>query len=150
MSDIPNNPAPETPRENEIADYYDGVKQIEMQGYEGGIKKARNALFVTAGLLLLGEILAVSMSRLEWTPLMIGIVAIEVGIFVALGFWTKSKPYSAIIIGLILFILYWIAGIIINGADAAYKGIIIKIVIIVYLAQALKPAKNWEETKKTM
>jgi len=81
---------------------------------------------------------------------MIGIVAIEVGIFVAHGFWTKNKPYSAIIIGLILFILYWIAGIIINGTEAAYKGITIKIVIIVYLAQALKPAKVWEDTKKTM
>ncbi|MBM3415985.1 MAG: hypothetical protein FJY20_05970 [Bacteroidetes bacterium] len=68
MSENQNNPSPETPRENEIADYYDGVKKLEMQGYEGGIKKARNALFVTAGLLLLGEILAGSMSGLEWTP----------------------------------------------------------------------------------
>jgi hypothetical protein len=134
MPEKHNNFSPETPRENEIADYYDRIKKLEMQSYEGGIKKARNALFVTAGLLLLGEILAVSMSGLKWTPLMIGIIAIEVGIFFALGFWTKQKPYSAIIIGLILFILYWIAGIIINGPEAAYKGIIINVVIIVYLA----------------
>lgn len=150
MSDNQNTPAPETPRENEIADYYDGVKKLEMQGYESGIKKARTALFVTAGLLLLGEILFVSMSGSQWTPLMIGVIAIEVGIFVALGFWTKTKPYSAIIIGLILFVLYWIAGIMLNGVENAYKGVIIKIVIIVYLAQALKPAKAWEETRKTL
>lgn len=150
MSENQPNPAPEKPHENEIADYYDGVKKIEMQGYETGIKKARTALFVTAGLLLLGEILTASMTGVEWTPLMIGIVAIEVGIFVALALWTKTKPYSAIITGLVLFILYWIASIAINGAEAAYKGVIIKIVIIVYLAQAIKPAKAWEETKKTM
>lgn len=148
MSENQNNPAPETPRENEISDYFDGVKKLEMQGYESGIKKARTALFVTAALLLLGEILTVSMSGLQWTPLMIGIVAIEVGIFIGLAFWTKTKPYSAIITGLILFVLYWIAAIVINGGEAAYKGIIVKVIIIVYLAQAIKPAKAWEDAKK--
>ncbi|MBL7745822.1 MAG: hypothetical protein JNM19_00220 [Chitinophagaceae bacterium] len=138
----------EEKKEDVISEYYDGVKKLELQGYETGIKKARTALFVTAGLLLLGEILTASMSGIEWTPLMIGIVVIEVGIFIALGFWTKTKPYSAIITGLVLFILYWIAGIAINGFEAAYKGIFVKIIIIVYLAQAIKPAKAWEDTKR--
>ncbi len=148
MSENQSTPPPEEKKEDVISEYYEGVKNLELQGYETGIKKARTALFVTAGLLLLGEILTVSMTGIEWTPLMIGIVAIEVGIFVALGFWTKTKPYSAIITGLVLFILYWIAGIAINGFEAAYKGVIVKIIIIVYLAQAIKPAKAWEDTKR--
>jgi|GEM_PF-5793490 len=65
MPETHSNLSPETPRENEIADYYDGINKLEIQSYEGGIKKARNAQFVTAGLLLLGEILAVSMSGLK-------------------------------------------------------------------------------------
>ena len=150
MSENQNNPNPEVPQENAISDYYDGVKKLEMEGYESGIKKARTALFVTAALLLIGEVISVSMSGLEWTPLLIGIVAIEVGIFIALGFWTKTKPYSAIIIGLIVFILYWILTIVVNGPEAAIKGIIVKIIIIVYLVQAIKPAKAWEDTKKTL
>jgi glucose dehydrogenase len=123
---------------------------MEMQGYESGIKKARTALFVTAFLVLLGEVLTVSMAGLEWTPLMIGIVAIEVGIFVALALWTKTKPYTATVVGLIVFVLYWIAAIALNGTEAAYKGIIVKVIIIVTLVQAIKPAKAWEDTKKTL
>ncbi len=150
MSDNQNQSNPEAPRQNEISEYVDGVKKMEMQGYESGIKKARTALFVTAFLVLLGEVLSVSMAGLEWTPLMIGVVAIEVGIFIALALWTKTKPYTATVVGLIVFILYWIAAIALNGGEAAYKGIIVKVIIIVTLVQAIKPAKAWEDTKKTL
>ena len=119
-----------------------------MEGHETGIKKARNALFVTAAIILLGEIISASASGVPFTALLIGIIAVEVGIFVALGFWTKTKPYTAIVVGLILFIVLWIAAIAIIGGKAAYSGIIIKIVIISYLASALKPAKAWEDLKK--
>lgn len=150
MEENPINDPQEPPRENEIANYYEDVKKMEMQGYESGIKKARNALFVTAGLLLLGEVLSASMNNIPWTPLLIGIVVIEVGIFVALGLWTKTKPFSAIVTGLVLFVLYWIFTIVFVNKEAAYKGIIVRVIIIVILAQALKPAKAWEDTKKTM
>ena len=150
MSDNQHPTPPETPKENVISEYVDGVKKMEMQGYESGIKKARTALFVTAFLVLLGEVLTISMAGLEWTPLMIGIVAIEVGIFVALAFWTKTKPYTAIVVGLIVFVLYWVAAIALNGLENAYKGVIVKVIIIVTLVQAIKPAKAWEDTKKTL
>lgn len=144
------SPPPAPGEENAISDYYDDVKKLEMRGYESGIRKARNALFVTAGLLLLGEILSASTNHIPWTPLLIGIVVVEVGVFVALGLWTKTKPFSAIVTGLILFVLYWIATIIIVGVEASYSGIIVKLIIIVTLAQAVKPARAWEETKKTL
>lgn len=150
MSDNQNPTTSEAPKENEISDYFDGVKKNEMQGYESGIKKARTALFVTAFLVLLGEVLTVSMAGLEWTPLMIGVVAIEVGIFVALALWTKTKPYTATVVGLIVFVLYWIAAIALNGVETAYKGIFVKVIIIVTLVQAIKPAKAWEDLKKTL
>jgi len=148
MSENQNPDNQQPPVENEIADYYDGVKKLEMEGYETGIKKARNALFVTAVIILLGEIISASTSGVPFTPLLIGIIAVEVGIFVALGFWTKTKPYTAIIVGLVLFIVMWIAAIAIIGGQAAYSGIVIKIIIISYLASALKPAKAWEDLKK--
>ena len=150
MSDNSNQTQPDAPQEHVISEYVDGVKKLEMQGYETGIKKARTALFVTAVLLLIGEVLSVSMAGLEWTPLLVGIVAVEVGIFVALAFWTKTKPYTAIVVGLIIFILYWILGIALNGPEAAFKGIIVKVIIIVNLAQAIKPAKAWQDLKKSM
>jgi len=134
--------------ENEIADYYEGMKKMELEGYQTGIKKARNALFVTAALLLVGEIISAASSGLEITPLLIGIVVVEVGAFIGLALWTKTKPFTAIITGLILFVLLWVAAIVYVSPDAAYKGIVIRIVIIVNLITAIKPAKAWEDAKK--
>ena len=146
MKDNQTDPAPKS--EHEIADYYDGVKKLEIQGYETGIKKARTALFVTAGLLLLGEIISASSIDFAFTPMMIGIIVFEVGIFIALALWTKTKPYTAIITGLIIFILLWGAAIALIGSKGIYSGIIVKIIILVNLVSALKPAKAWEDAKK--
>ena len=42
---------------NEITEYYEGVKRLEIQGYETGIKKARNTLFFTAALFFIIELI---------------------------------------------------------------------------------------------
>ena len=148
MSEVQNKENEQKPAENEIADYYDGVKKLEMKGHESGIKKARNALFITAALLLIGEVITMSQSGLEWTPLAIAIVAVEVGIFIALGFWTKTKPFTAIVVGLIVFIGLWIWALSVVGFDQIARGILVRIIIIGVLISALKPAKAWEDLKK--
>lgn len=148
MSENQNPGNQQPPAENEIADYYEGVKKLEMEGYETGIRKARNALFVTAAIFFIAEMITAGTSGIGFTPLVIVIALIESGIFVALGFWTKTKPYTAIIVGLILFILQWVLAIAVVGGRAAYGGIIIKIIIISYLVSALKHAKAWEDLKK--
>jgi hypothetical protein len=150
MTEDPNSqPSTET-KGDEIANYYDDVKKMDMQGYEAGIKKARNALYVTALLILIGELISASAMGIALTPMLIGVALFESGIFVALALWTKTKPYTAIIVGLIVFILMWVISIAVLGGKAAYSGIIVRIVIISYLVSALKPAKAWEETKKTL
>lgn len=141
--------------ENVISDYYDGVKKLDMQGYETGIKKARNALFITAGLYLLWEIIAVSRAGISFSDLpasYFAIVVVEVGGFVGLALWTKSKPHTAIIVGIILFVLLWILAVALSEdkGKAIVSGIIVKIIILVNLISALKPAKAWEDTKKTL
>lgn len=148
MSENQNPDNQQPPAENEIADYYDGVKKLEMEGHETGIKKARNALFVTAAVIFIGELVSAGVSGIGITPLLIGIALVEAGIFVGLGFWTKTKPYTAIIVGLIIFILMWVLAIAVTGGRAAYSGIIVRIIIISYLVSALKHAKAWEELKK--
>jgi len=137
--------------ENEIADYFEGVKKVEMLGLETGIKKARNALFVTAALVLIGEIISIAAAGAGFPPLAIVVIAVEVGIFVGLAFWTKTKPYTAIIVGLIVFILLWILAIVIASREGKpiYSGILVRIIIISILISALKSAKAWEDLKKT-
>lgn len=133
---------------NEITDYYDGVKRMELEGYESGIKKARTALFVTAGLFFVMELITAAVSDIPLTPLFWAIIVIEAGVFVALGFWTKTKPYAAIIIGMVFFILLWGLAVAVSGFRGAFGGIIVRIIIIVYLAKAIGPAKAWEEAKR--
>jgi hypothetical protein len=41
--------------QDQIADYHADINQIHLEGYELGVKKARNALFWAAGLILLGK-----------------------------------------------------------------------------------------------
>jgi len=139
-----------TGTENEIADYYDGLKQLELQGYEAGVRKARNALFVTAVLTFIGELISIELTGLTFTPVLVGIALVEAAIFVGLALWTKKKPYTAIIIGLAVFIGLWILAIVGSGFRGAIGGIIVRIIIISYLISALKPARAWEGAKRNM
>jgi len=148
MAENQNAGDSESPRKDEIAEYYEGVKKMELEGYETGIKKARNALFVTAALTFAGEMISVALSGGVYTTPVIVVALIEAGIFVALAFWTKTKPYSAIITGLILYIGMWILAIVLVGVRAAYGGIVVRLIILAYLINALKHAKAWEQAKR--
>jgi hypothetical protein len=132
---------------NEITEYYEGVKKLEIAGYESGIKKARNTLFFTAALFFVSELILGALADAEFTPLFFAIIIIQSGIFIALAFWTKRKPYAAILIGLIYFLLLLALSIMLYGFEAAYKGIIVKIIVITFLVRAIKPARAWEEAK---
>jgi len=134
--------------ENAISDYYDGVKELEMRGYESGVRKARTVLFVTAALVFAGEFISASIYKITMTPTLIGIAVIESALFVGLALWTRRKPYTAIMVGLIVFIGLWVLAIIGSGFRGAIGGIIVRVIIISYLISALKPAKDWEEAKR--
>ncbi len=91
----------------------------------------------------------------EFTPLVIGVILVETGIFVALGFFTKSKPYTAIILGLIAFVLIIGFSATIYGlregsagvVKALFGGIIVKILIFISLVRPLKDAKELQQLK---
>jgi hypothetical protein len=142
--------------ENNKEDALDGTSEsifteneFSMEGYDKNIRQARNTLFFLAGLqLLLGiYLLFNSSSNAGWISFVItALVAI---IFLGLGFWTKQKPYNAIIFALIIYILLW-AGDCILDATYIYKGILVKIIVIVYLAKGLKDAKEAQNMKAIM
>jgi uncharacterized membrane protein len=138
---------------NEVTDYLSDVRQIEMEGYEQGVKKARNALFWTAGLLFFWEMIGLIRSD-GFEAVTVGFALLMAGIFIALALWTKKKPYTAIIIGIVVFIAHWLLAIVVNGmangAEGAGKaiigGIIIRIVIMVNLFRPLQDAKELQRT----
>ncbi|MBL0154217.1 MAG: hypothetical protein IPP93_12290 [Chitinophagaceae bacterium] len=142
-----NEGAPKQEQQDVIADHFEELKQIEMMGYEPKIRKARNALFVVAVLLLLGEIISANANNIPFSPLLLLIVGLECGSFVALGFWANTRPFTAITLGLVLFIGLWVFAIVATGFQAAIGGILIRIIVITYLVSALKDAKAWEDAK---
>lgn len=150
MPEEQNQPNSANENKDEITEYYEEVKQLEISGYETGIRKARNALFITAGLVFLSETISASSADFALSPIIWGIIFIECGIFVALAFWTKSRPYAAVIIGLIFFLLLWGLAFALNGFTirAVFSGIIFKVFVIVALVRTIGPAKAWEEMKK--
>ena len=142
--------------ENVIADYANELKQIEMLSYETAVRKGRNALFWTAGLLFLGEMIGMMRADTGFDPIVFGIAVVEAGIFVGLALWTKKKPYTAVVTGLIAFIGIIVFSVIVNGMidgsegvmKALVSGIIFKIIILVTLIKALSDAKALQTAKE--
>jgi hypothetical protein len=153
MTPETNDPAQQ---KDVIADYASELQQIEMEGYERAVKKARNALFWAGGLYFFWEMIGMFRSETSFNLIWFIIAIIEAGIFIALALWTKSKPYTAVLIGLVYFILLIIlsafASAVEEGSMGVFKalfgGIIVKVIIIVNLILPIKDAKALQEAKK--
>jgi peptidoglycan/LPS O-acetylase OafA/YrhL len=118
--------------------------------YDKHIRQARNAIFVTAGVILLSLIVTLIASSKEeneylWIDLLL-YGAFIIG-FIALGFWTKNRPYYAIICALILYLIF-IGLNAIGDIKTLFSGIIFKILIIVYLVKGINDAKAAEEMRQ--
>jgi len=125
-------------------------QDFSIKGYDKHIRQARNALFIAAALLLLSAIRLFSeypfdievmwLDYLIWTA--------YIGGFVALAFWTKKKPYYAIIGGLILLGVFILINAIIEPSSIV-GGIFFKIAVIVFLVKGLGDAKEAQALQKT-
>jgi hypothetical protein len=134
-----------------LADDYDDVRAIEIEGYKIGVKRARNALFATAALLFVGELVALirlNITFADLPPITWIILLVEIGVFIGLAIWTNKQPYLAIIIGIVLFIGLWILSIVYTGAIGAIGGIVARVLILYYLFNSLKDAKALEAARK--
>ena len=122
------------------------AEDFTMQGYDKHIRQARNTIFAVAGLVLLSLfILCFTIPEgYEYLWIDICLYGLFTAGFIVLGFWTKKKPYYAIIGALGLYGLL----IALNAyfdISTLYKGIILKIVIIVFLIKGVRDAKEAQE-----
>ena len=156
--DTPQEQQPEEVQQDLVANYHDDINKIHLEGYELGVKKARNALFVAAGLILVMELIGVwnIPEGYEIDPIFYLYVSVAVGIFIALALWTKKKPYNAIILGLIAFSAYIIFLAVVNGNATGAEGVAraifslwwLKIFIFVALIRPLSDAKELQKAKE--
>ena len=141
----PNQPQ----EENVLSSYYEGVQQLQLESAEAQVRKARNALFIVAGLTLVVNLFTLSRANsLSGFPLIL--VIIMTATFAGLALLTKKQPFTAIVIGLIVYGGLWILDIIVLGPEYLLRGIILKGIIIYILASTLKHAREAERIKKEM
>jgi len=130
---------------------FEGIGDIDRYAYEAGIRKARNALFIAGAIMFVVDVIATLIQRdlitetYMWT--VIGIDALILGIFIGLGLWTKKKPYTAIIIGLVIFCLIQIMAMI-GDPSNIYKGIIVKIAVVAALISGIKNARKLQNLNR--
>jgi len=142
--------------ENPITDYVNEQRELDIRWYKEGIIKARNALFWVAGILFLSEMIAVYTVYGTIATVVVIIPLVIAVIFIGLALWTKQKPYTAIVLGLVAFIAYLLLGIIVNMQaeggigliKALMQGIIFKVAILAILIRALPNAKALQEEIK--
>ncbi len=142
-----NNPA-EIKVENNTETIFN-EQEFSMEGYDKHIRQARNTLFIAAAILLLNAIILFSkypfdieimwLDYLLWTG--------YIGGCIALAFWTKKKPYYAIVGGLILMGIFIIVNAIIDPSTI-FGGIVFKIAVIVFLIKGLGNAKDAQQMQE--
>ena len=126
-------------------------EEFSIRGYDRHIRQARNAIFTAAAILLISIVVMVSSSSTGYPYLWIdaAIWSSFAAGFIALGIWTKKKPYYAITGALILYGLFIILNAFID-VSTIFKGIILKIVIIVLLIKGLGDARSAQEMKDSI
>ncbi|PSK93880.1 hypothetical protein [Taibaiella chishuiensis] len=150
-----DNLQPRDPQKQEdlISDYVNEVRQMDLDYARVSIRKARNALFFAAALLFASELLSAYQQGYGFTGYVLLIALVESGVFVALALWTRKKPYSAIIGGIIAFIGVLVLAIAVNAytdglsglVKALFGGVLVKVIILVLLFRALGDARTVQQ-----
>jgi hypothetical protein len=121
-------------------------------------KQARSARNIMLGLgilqVLLGALIGAlafnstdpSITSLKVVAAIVGMIGI---IYIGLGIWARTSPFPASIVGLTLYVSFFIVDIIADPANAA-RDIIIKIIIIAALAKAVSAGAKHRQLKKHM
>ena len=124
-------------------------EDFSLQTYDKRIRQARNAIFIAAGVLGFNLIILIFTVPEGYDYLWIDLSIWGVFIlgFIALGFWTKKKPYYAIIGALILYGLFIALNAFLD-VKTLFKGIILKVIIISLLIKGLKDARDAQEMKE--
>ncbi len=121
--------------------------------YDKHLLNARNAIFVVAGVqFFFGSIVVFTSGRnADAIDIIISLclVLLTSLVFLLLGLWTKKKPYTAILVALIFYALLLLADAIYDPATL-FKGIIMKIFIIVYLIRGLDQARDAQRLKEAL
>ena len=135
------DPLPQQSIFSEIVDY---------TPLEKSMKNARIWLYVIAALqLIMGIVEYVNTADKFIAWLAFGIDAGIGLIFLGLALWSRKKPKTAFTTALVLYLLIN-AGFMLLDPENIFKGILIKIIVVVALVKANNNARKYEDIKKSL
>lgn len=116
---------------------------VDRESYEKPLKNARTWLYVIAGIqLAMGFYEYFTVEDNIVASLALGIQAVIALTFFLLALWSKKKPVHAFLAALICYITV-VAGFMLLDPTNIYKGILIKILVVVALVKAYNSAKEY-------
>ena len=124
-----------------------GRMKHELKELKTKIENAQITFYVLSGLFFLIGIVSyftVKDSDLSLNMLIENLILCA--IFLALGGWSKTKPVTSILLGLLAYIISQIVGVL--GGFFPFKGIMIKVFVIAILIKGLASAVDAERIKK--
>jgi hypothetical protein len=124
-------------------------EEFLVSGYDKQIREARNILFAVGGIAVVFRLLPILILNESIGILSAGIGILTAVVFIGLGFWTKKKPFTAILIGLIYYCLISIFEMVFQPLSIS-GSLVFKILVIVYLARGLTNAKHAQQTRQTL
>ena len=143
-------------QQDSIANQIEQIKRQNLSGNWVAVGKARRIMFWMAVLIFISEMMAMHEHLLEFDIIWFMIALIEAGVFIALGIWTKKKPYTAVVTGLIIFLamLFFSAyqGLEMTSREIArslISGALVKLIIFVTLIKAVNDARELQKAQKT-
>jgi uncharacterized membrane protein len=123
---------------------------VDLAPYEKSLKNARIWLFVIAGIqFCVGIFEYFSLDDNIVAAIAFGIDAFVALGFLTLAFWSKKKPLLAFSIALVFYLVVIIGYIVIDPSNV-FKGLIVKVLVVIALIKAINDAKQYEEVKASI
>jgi hypothetical protein len=151
MSDSESN------NQHSIADQIEEIKRQDLSGNWVAVGKARRMMFWIAVLLFIGEMMGMYEQFDGFDTGVFMIALLEAAAFIMIGIWTKKKPYTAVMTGLIIFVVMLIfsayQGLEMGAREGIAKslvsGALVKLIIFVTLIKAVNDARELQKAQKS-
>ncbi|HEY0042868.1 MAG TPA: hypothetical protein VGB71_19475 [Flavisolibacter sp.] len=122
---------------------------VDTKPYEKSLRNARIYLYIVAALQVGVGIYQYANSDPEYA-LLIGGIPIGLGIlFLVFAFWSYKKPVAAFMTALITFVVVHVLTMI-DDPSAIFRGIILKVLVVVALIKAYKDAVEYEKLRESI
>lgn len=131
------------PAEESIFDESD----FSMKGYDKHVRNARVILYILAGLSLLTFVSIIPIDG-PVKYLLTGMTIAMAAVFFILGYWSKKKPYTALLTALIYFFALVLLAAIMKP-ESLLTGWYVKIAVILFLILGVRNGKQIQDMQKT-